>query len=46
MDGVMLTFFLSIVCSAVAVVLVHLSRRPKIPKPIDSPPATPITIGF
>jgi hypothetical protein len=46
MDPVLLTFFLSMLCSVVAVVVIQVLRKPKIRKPIDSPTEKPVTVGI
>lgn len=45
-DGVLLTFIISMIASALIVVVMSLSKRPRVRRPIDSPPDTPVTIGF
>ena len=46
MDGILLTFVLSMICSAVAVVFIESRRRPKVRRPIDSPLDKPIDISL
>ena len=46
MDGVLLTFIISMIASALVVMVMSAMKRPKIRRPIDSPPETPVTIGI
>lgn len=46
MDGVLITFFISMVVSAVVYLLLDRNRRNRIKKPIESPPETPISISI
>ena len=46
MDGVLLTFLISIIASAVAVVVISGFNKPRVRRPIDSPPDKPVTIGI
>ena len=46
MDSGLLVFFISMIASAVAVVIVSGFNKPRVRRPIDSPPDKPVTIGI
>lgn len=46
MDGMLLTFIISMISSALIVLVMALMKKPRVRRPIDSPPDKPVTISI
>ena len=45
-DGVLITFFSSMVVTTILYLIIFSLKKPRVKKPADSPPETPVTVSI